>query len=512
MGSRRYQDFDSYLLTPDEWQHLQDNGQTRLMLSGDAQAYLEDRQQQIERMLHLLSEELPHHEHLSLDVQGQLHLARLEKMEDIDPEPWQRRLNRLIPTMQLADLIIEVDQWTNFLSHFTHLTFGEPTTGKQKATLVAALMGLGMNIGLERMSLATDYSVAEIAAAADWYIREETLQPALMELDNFVLKQPMARAWGDGSTSSSDGLRVLVQANTPQAVRNARYFGRQRGVTIITHVADIQMPFGRQCVISTDDREALYVIDNLCHHETDLNILEHYTDTAGYTYHVFAICAFLGIHFAPNIRSMTDQLLFTVNDLAVPSPFASVFRGTIESHLVIDHWHELRRLVASIRHGKVSASLIMRKLAAYPRQNQLAKALREMGKLERTLFVLEYLYDEAFRRRIRIGLNKGELLYKLARALFLGQSGEFHDRLFQDQLHRASCLMLLIAAIVAWNTRYFQHAAAWLEQQGTPIPSKVLPHLSPISWKHINFLGHYSFDLDKAPPLGTLRPLNVKPL
>lgn len=44
----------------------------------------------------------------------------------------------------------------------------------------------------------------------------------------------------------------------------------------------------------------------------------------------------------------------------------------INTKLIADQWNEMRRVASSIRHGTVSASLLMRKLAAYPRQNQVA--------------------------------------------------------------------------------------------------------------------------------------------
>ena len=40
------------------------------------------------------------------------------------------------------------------------------------------------------------------------------------------------------------------------------------------------------------------------------------------------------------------------------------------------HWQEILRIAASIKTGAVSASLIMRQLASYPRQNGVAAALR----------------------------------------------------------------------------------------------------------------------------------------
>ena len=108
----------------------------------------------------------------------------------------------------------------------------------------------------------------------------------------------------------------------------------------------------------------------------------------------------------------------------------SLLFGQIKSKLIIEQWDEMRRVASSIRHGTVSASLLMRKLAAYPRQNQVARALTEMGKLEQTAYLLEYFRDEALRRRVLIGLNKEEALHALARQLFFDRLGELRDRAF----------------------------------------------------------------------------------
>ena len=82
--------------------------------------------------------------------------------------------------------------------------------------------------------------------------------------------------------------------------------------------------------------------------------------------------------------------------------------GTIGVRAISDHWFELLRLAMSIKTETVTASLILRKVVAYPRQNGLALALREPGKLERTFFTLQWLQDPELRRRSHVGLNKGE--------------------------------------------------------------------------------------------------------
>jgi TnpA family transposase len=74
----------------------------------------------------------------------------------------------------------------------------------------------------------------------------------------------------------------------------------------------------------------------------------------------------------------------------------------------VPHWQDILRVATSIMTGTVTASVMLRKLAAYQRQNGLAHALRELGKVERTLFTLDWMQDPELRRRSHVGLNKGE--------------------------------------------------------------------------------------------------------
>ncbi len=114
------------------------------------------------------------------------------------------------------------------------------------------------------------------------------------------------------------------------------------------------------------------------------------------------------------------------------------------------HPHSLERdsrLATSTKQGTVTASLTLRKLGSYPRQNGLAVALRELGRIERTLFRLSWLQSVELRRRVHAGLKKGEARNALARAVFLCRLGEIRDRSFEQQRYRASGLTLVTAAI-----------------------------------------------------------------
>ena len=145
----------------------------------------------------------------------------------------------------------------------------------------------------------------------DWFVRDDTYSDALAELTNFQTRQPFAALWGDGTTSSSDGQHYKTGAHGNRHGRVNKRYGHAPGVTFYTHVSDQYAPFHTK-IISANKRDATFVLDGLLYHESDLNIEEHYTDTHGYTEHVFALWALLGFKFAPRIRDITDSRLFWV--------------------------------------------------------------------------------------------------------------------------------------------------------------------------------------------------------
>jgi TnpA family transposase len=163
-------------------------------------------------------------------------------------------------------------------------------------------------------------------------------------------------------------------------------------------------------------------------------------------------------------------------------------------------------MATSIRAGTVRASAMLKKLSAYPRQNGLAVALRELGRLDRSLYMLRWLLDLDLRRRAQTGLNKGEARNALARAIFFCQLGELRDRTFENQVYRASGLNLVVAAVILWNTRYLQLAADDLG-----IGPETMKHVAPLGWEHLSLTGDYAWDTSDLPRPDAVRPLRTKP-
>jgi TnpA family transposase len=438
---------------------------------------------------------------------GDLRIVPLRKNTPESAEVFAEKAYALMPHVKITELLAEVDQWTSMGDRFLHLRTQAPPKNRQ--ALLTAVLADGINLGLTRMSEACrETTWRQLSWTADWQVREECYAQALASLIDAQHRQPLATYWGSGATSSSDAQFFRAGGRGEVGGLVNLHYGQDPGVKFYTHLSDQFGPFHTKVIAATAN-EAPHVLDGLLYHQSSLVIHEHYTDTGGFSDHIFAMCRFLGFRFAPCIRDLEEKRLYILPGMTVPSELAPLVAGAINLRVISEHWFELLRLALSIKTGTVTASVILRKLAAYPRQNGLALALRELGKLERTFFTLQWLQDPELRRRSRVGLNKGEQQNALRRAVFFNRLGEIRDRSYENQRHRASGLNLLVAAIILWNTTYLQRTVGHLRTQGHPPAPGDLAHLSPLGWEHINLTGDYHWDT--SPPLGPdqFRPLRT---
>ena len=126
-----------------------------------------------------------------------------------------------------------------------------------------------------------------------------------------------------------------------------------------------------------------------------------------------------------------------------------------------------------------------------------------------TLYLLNYLDDEAYRRRILTQLNRGESRHGVARAIFHGQRGELRQRYRERQEDQLVALGLVVNAVVLWNTRYLDAAQA--RASGAVVKPEDVERLSPLLLDHVNVLGRYEFALKASVRQGqqwTLREPN----
>ena len=260
--------------------------------------------------------------------------------------------------------------------------------------------------------------------------------------------------------------------------------------------------------MSATSHEAPYVLDGLMHHGTSLRIGTHYTDTGGASDHVFILCAMLGFRFCPRLRDLPDRKLATIEPATAYKDLAPLIGRRVKADVIREHWGEILRLVASLNAGTVLPSAMLRRRAAYPRQNPRDRARQELGRVERTLFMLDWLESPGLGQRCQAGLNKSEQRHALAQVICTFKQDRIADRGQEAQQFRASGLNLVIAAIVYWNSTYLADAVQHLRDQGTPVPDALLAHTSPLTWEHIGFSGDFLWDRAAA-TADRRRPLNL---
>jgi TnpA family transposase len=505
--SLRYANPNTYLISQDRWPTLRPEVCQQIRAPADGAQRLEERGRELDELLPRVDRMLARTGKGDVRMaHGALVVPSLEA-EDLpaSAQRLQMSMTDHLPLVDLPDLLIEVDQWTGFSYHLRHLHGGEPRRRDFLPVLYATLVAQGCNFGFARTAQMADLPADRLAWCTTWYLREDTLKAAITTLVNFHHQLPLSRYWGGGTLSSSDGQRFPVAGKIRNATALPRYFLSQ-GLTFYSWTSDQFSQYGTKVVPATI-RDATYVLDAILDNETELAILEHTTDTAGFTEMVFALFDLLGMQFAPRIRDLGDQRLYRVSRGQTVRYLAPRIKGTIRQDLILQHWDDLLRLAGSLKLGWVSASLFISKLQAYPRQNRLAWALQEYGKLIKTLFILRYLESEDYRRRIHAQLNKGEALHALRDFLFMADKGVIRRKQEEAQTNQAMCLTLLTNAVVVWNTVYMQAVLDHLRAKGHPMQEDDLVHLSPARFEHINPYGKYSFDLDAKRK--TLRPLRA---
>ena len=274
----------------------------------------------------------------------------------------------------------------------------------------------------------TKSSLEDIQA---WYIRDETYSAALAELVN---AQGKDRWRHFGETEQRHHQMDKISEPAAQAAtqgRLTRNMGKSRTSVLYPYFGSIQP------VLHLHNQSGQGF--NPCSRWLAVPRKRHGNQGTLHRYRWFhrsCLCpdASVGICVLSANQGSPRQKLF-IKGKAEKYPALQSLISTTSLNLkeIEIHWREVLRLATSIKQGTVTASLMLKKLASYPKQNGLAKALREIGRIERTLFMLDWFRDPALRRRVQAGLNKGEARNALARAVFMHRLGEIRDRKPENQ-------------------------------------------------------------------------------
>ena len=444
-----------------------------------------------------------------VDGRDTLTVTGLDKLEE--PASLMKLREQVLarlPRVDLPEVLLEIHARTGFAQEFTHISDGAARVVDLPVSLCAVLLAEACNLGLEPVAHAAISALTR--GRLSWiqqnYIRAETLTRANACLVDAQSLIPLAQQWGGGEVASADGLRFVVPVRTINAGPNRKYFHADRGVTYYNFTSD-QFTGFHAIVIPGTLRDSMFILDGLLEHQTRLRPVEIMADTAGTSDLVFGLFWLLGYQFSPRLADIGEATFWRLDATADYGLLNTIARARVNTKLIARNWDDLLRVAGSLHQGTVSASELMRSILRSKRPSTLARAIAALGRIPKTLYMLSYIDDENYRRRILTQLNRGEGRHSVARAVFHGQRGELRQRYREGQEDQLEALGLVVNAMGLWNTLYIEAALQQMRDEGPEVRDEDVARLSPLVYHHINFQGRYSFALSEAVARGELRPL-----
>ena len=406
------------------------------------------------------------------------------------------RVRQLLPPVDLTELLLEIDARTGFTREFSHVSESGARAQDLHISLCAVMLAEACNIGHEPL---IKHNIPALTRhRLSWvkqnYIRAETLVSANARLVDFQSSLALAGYWGGGEVASADGMRFVTPVKTVNSGPNRKYFGSGRGITWYNFVSDQYSGF-HGIVIPGTLRDSIFVLEGLLEQQTGLNPVEIMTDTAGTSDIIFGLFWLLGYQFSPRLADAGEAVFWRADKAANYGALDKLARGCVDLSKIESHWDEMMRVAGSLKLGTIHASELIRSLLRSTRPSGLAQAIMEVGRVNKTLYLLNYIDDEDYRRRILTQLNRGEGRHAVARAICYGQRGEIRKRYREGQEDQLGALGLVTNAVVLWNTLYMQEALSHLRSIGEGSEDEHIARLSPLMHGHINMLGHYTFTL-----------------
>jgi TnpA family transposase len=433
----------------------------------------------------------------SLSIENGVVKVNTPKIENDDTEYISALLEQTgyVPILQVLS---DVNHITTFTKCFRHFSIKNKKMRLQPQTIFAGVIGKGCNIGINRIAnISIGVTEDILKNAVTWCFSLKNIQAANNKIISIINKLSLADSYRRNKNqlhTGSDGRKVNVTVDSLHANYSYKYFGKGKGVTMYTFLDERHVLF-HSSVISSSEREAAYVIDGLMQNEVIKSDI-HSTDTHGFTETVFAATHLIGTAFAPRFKKIGSQNIYS---FASPKMYEN--RGyqilpsrPINQKLILEHWDEILRFMATIKLRHTTASQLFKRLSSYAKDHPLYQALKEFGRIIKSLFILSYYDDIELRQRIEKQLNMVELSNKFSKAIFFSNNQEFKEGTKDEQEIATACMVLIQNAIILWNYLYLSQLianTADVEQRNKII--SLIRKGSVITWQHINLHGEYDF-------------------
>lgn len=480
--------------------YYQDLGQTL-----DSTIFVKQLRQSINTSLEKLNQGIPKNSKVRILTQGKNRISitpLTPQQEPMNLVYLKHEITTRWPMTSLLDVLKEADLRTGFSEHFKTLAERESIDKRSlQQRILLCLFGMGTNTGLKRISGSRHgISYKELLHVRRRFIHKAALRNAISQVANAIFEARHSSIWGEGTTScASDSKKFGSWDQNLMTEWHIRYGGR--GVMIYWHVEKKST-----CIYSQLKRcsssEVAAMIEGVLNHCTNMEIDKQYVDSHGQSEVAFAFSYLLGFDLLPRLKAIASQKLYHSGDEkpAYYSNLESILTRSINWDIISQQYDEMIKYTTALKQGTADPESILRRFTQNNVQHPTYKALSELGKVIKTIFLCRYIESEKLRQEINEGLNVVENWNSANSFIFYGKGGEVSTNRLEDQELSVLALHLLQICLVYVNTLMIQQVLKepeWL--------SKMKPEdfraLTPLIYSHVNPYGVFELDMNKRLPI-----------
>ncbi|EMY4797518.1 transposase [Bacillus cereus] len=401
------------------------------------------------------------------------------------------------PMTNLLDILKEADLRVHLTDMFQTLGNREILDKETlQRRLILCLYGLGTNTGLKRIA-AGDHgeSYKDLLYVRRKFIHKENLRNAISKVTDAILATRVTEIWGEGTTAcASDSKKFGAWDQNLLTEWHIRYRGR--GVMIYWHVEKNSTCIYSQ-LKSCSSSEVASMIEGLLRHCTNMEVEKNYVDTHGQSEVAFAFCHLLGFQLMPRFKAIHSQKLYR-SDVGMQESYPNlqpVLTRPINWSLIEQQYDQMIKYATALRLGTAETEAVLKRFTRNS-GHPTYRALAELGKALKTIFLCEYLSSEEIRREIHEGLNVVENWNSANSFIFYGKGGEIQTNRMEDQEIAVLALHLLQNCLVLINTLMIQEV---LLEQNKSLLQKLVPEdfraLTPLIYAHVNPYGIFKLNM-----------------